>query len=146
MIDRKLKLVQLFLNNQSSYLTSDEIATYLNVSNRTARNDIKIVNMSLLAELIISVKAKGYTLNTARYTIEDIEAALQRFSLQDSNHLVQLGYRLLMHHTIVTLTDLEQQFCFTKRELLDYLERLRMWCDKFEVDIHIKKKRYYCRR
>ena len=80
MIDRKLKLVQLFLNNQSSYLTSDEIATYLNVSNRTARNDIKIVNMSLLAELIISVKAKGYTLNTARYTIEDIEAALQRFS------------------------------------------------------------------
>ena len=64
MIDRQLKLVQLFLNNQSSYLTSDEIATYLNVSNRTARNDIKIVNMSLLAELIISVKAKGYTLNT----------------------------------------------------------------------------------
>ena len=58
MIDRQLKLVQLFLNNQSSYLTSDEIATYLNVSNRTARNDIKIVNMSLLAELIISVKAK----------------------------------------------------------------------------------------
>ncbi|MDU4449008.1 MAG: BglG family transcription antiterminator [Staphylococcus lugdunensis] len=141
MIDRQLKLVQLFLNNQSSYLTSDEIATYLNVSNRTARNDIKIVNMSLLAELIISVKAKGYTLNTARYTIEDIEAALQRFSLQDSNHLVQLGYRLLMHHTIVTLTDLEQQFCFTKRELLDYLERLRMWCDKFEVDIHIKKRK-----
>ncbi|PTJ01983.1 hypothetical protein BU047_08345, partial [Staphylococcus simulans] len=41
MIERQIKLIQLFINNAEQYLTSDDIATFLNVSNRTTRNDIK---------------------------------------------------------------------------------------------------------
>ena len=41
MIERHKKLIKLFLSNPYTYLSANEIAEYLNVSNRTVRNDIK---------------------------------------------------------------------------------------------------------
>ncbi|PNZ81963.1 PTS mannose transporter subunit IIA, partial [Staphylococcus petrasii] len=64
MIERQKKIVELILKNSDTYLNADEIAQYLNVSNRTIRNDIKYINTDFLNSLIISVKSKGYTLNT----------------------------------------------------------------------------------
>ena len=40
MLERHVKLIRLMLINRNQFLNADEIGRYLNVSNRTARNDI----------------------------------------------------------------------------------------------------------
>ncbi|MGO1997471.1 MAG: HTH domain-containing protein, partial [Staphylococcus equorum] len=39
MQERHAKLIRLILNNSNDYLSANEIANYLNVSNRTVRSD-----------------------------------------------------------------------------------------------------------
>ncbi|PNZ57863.1 PTS mannose transporter subunit IIA, partial [Staphylococcus condimenti] len=68
MIARQIKLIQLFLNNEYQFLTSDEVASFLDVSNRTIRNDIKYINSSFLKDVIKSIKSRGYQLDTDRYS------------------------------------------------------------------------------
>ena len=63
MLERHVKLIRLMLINRNQFLNADEIARYLNVSNRTARNDIQYINSEILDDLIVSVKGRGYKLN-----------------------------------------------------------------------------------
>ena len=58
MLIRHAKLIRLLLNNSNHYLSADEIANYLSVSNRTVRNDIQYINGEIINRLITSVKGK----------------------------------------------------------------------------------------
>ena len=69
MLIRHAKLIRLLLNNSNHYLSADEIANYLSVSNRTVRNDIQYINGEIINRLITSVKGKGYKLNHDHYEI-----------------------------------------------------------------------------
>ena len=48
------------------------IAEHVNVSNRTVRNDIHVINSNFMDDIIVSIKSKGYQLNTSQYTLETI--------------------------------------------------------------------------
>ena len=96
MIERQKKIIELFLNNYNTYLNANEIAQHLTVSNRTIRNDIKYINNDFLKSLIISVKSRGYMLNTEDYEIDDINNLLKSLDEKDSEILINLGYHLLM--------------------------------------------------
>ncbi|MDK9842695.1 MAG: helix-turn-helix domain-containing protein [Staphylococcus equorum] len=69
MQERHAKLIRLILNNSNDYLSANEIANYLNVSNRTVRSDIKYINSELVKELIVSVKGRGYKMNRTLYSV-----------------------------------------------------------------------------
>lgn len=141
MIERQKKIVELILKNSDTYLNADEIAQYLNVSNRTIRNDIKYINTDFLNSLIISVKSKGYTLNTESYEIDKINDLLKSLNEKDSKTIINLGYRLLMENSEITLNKLEKDYHVSRTELLDYLSRIQAWCEKFNVKIEIKRKK-----
>ncbi|SQE72894.1 putative transcriptional regulator [Staphylococcus simulans] len=138
MIERQIKLIQLFINNAEQYLTSDDTATFLNVSNRTTRNDIKAVNTNFMKDLIVSVKPRGYQINTEQYTIKEVEKRLEEYTDKDHKILVTLGYQLLMNDTQLTLHQLEKTYHLTKKEILDYIGRIHAWCEKFDVAINVK--------
>ncbi|MDQ7114161.1 BglG family transcription antiterminator [Staphylococcus simulans] len=138
MIERQIKLIQLFINNAEQYLTSDDIATFLNVSNRTTRNDIKAVNTNFMKDLIVSVKSRGYQISTKQYTIKEVEKRLEEYTDKDHKILVTLGYQLLMNDTQLTLHQLEKTYHLTKKEILDYIGRIHAWCEKFDVAINVK--------
>lgn len=72
MLDRHLKLLQFFIKNPSKHISSNEIAEHVNVSNRTVRNDIQVINSNFMDDIIVSIKSKGYQLNTSQYTLETI--------------------------------------------------------------------------
>ncbi|WP_412518921.1 BglG family transcription antiterminator [Staphylococcus simulans] len=138
MIERQIKLVRLFVNNAEQYLTSDDIATYLNASNRTVRNDIKVINTSFMKNLIVSVKSRGYQMDLSRYTMDQVEEKLRTYTDRDQMILVTLGYQLLMNETQLTLHQLERTYHLGKKELLDYIGRIHAWCEKFDVAIHVR--------
>ncbi|MGX0434373.1 BglG family transcription antiterminator [Staphylococcus hominis] len=141
MIERQKKIIELFLNNYDTYLNANEIAQHLTVSNRTIRNDIKYINNDFLKSLIISVKSRGYMLNTEDYEIDDINNLLKSLDEKDSEILINLGYHLLMQNSAITLNKLEKEYHISRTKLLDYLSRIQAWCEKFNVKIEIKRKK-----
>lgn len=141
MIERQKKIIELFLNNYNTYLNANEIAQHLTVSNRTIRNDIKYINNDFLKSLIISVKSRGYMLNTEDYEIDDINNLLKSLDEKDSEILINLGYHLLMQNRAITLNKLEKEYHISRTKLLDYLSRIQAWCEKFNVKIEIKRKK-----
>lgn len=141
MIERQKKIIELFLNNYDTYLNANEIAQHLTVSNRTIRSDIKYINNDFLKSLIISVKSRGYMLNTENYEIDDINNLLKSLDEKDSEILINLGYHLLMQNSAITLNKLEKEYHISRTKLLDYLSRIQAWCEKFNVKIEIKRKK-----
>lgn len=141
MIERQKKIIELFLNHYDTYLNANEIAQHLTVSNRTIRSDIKYINNDFLKSLIISVKSRGYMLNTEDYEIDNINNLLKSLDEKDSEILINLGYHLLMQNSAITLNKLEKEYHISRTKLLDYLSRIQAWCEKFNVKIEIKRKK-----
>ena len=90
MINRQIKLIQLLINNAQTYISGNEVSAYLNVSNRTVRNDIKVINSTFIDNLIVSVKSRGYQLNLDAYSISFIEGQLNDSILKERKLLLSL--------------------------------------------------------
>lgn len=141
MQERYAKLIRLILNNNNDYLSANEIANYLNVSNRTVRSDIKYINSELVEELIVSVKGRGYKMNRTLYSVEQLTEIVTAFTNKESEILLKLGYQLLMHQQPMTIDQLENDFDLTKSEVNDYLNRIQSWCTSFDISVNITKKK-----
>lgn len=139
MLDRQLKLVHLFLINPSKHLSSDEIAEHINVSNRTVRNDIHVINSNFMDDIIVSIKSKGYQLNTSQYTLETITERYTHIQSYKEKLLLSMAYQLLMHNKSQTLQQLEKDYLLSKTVLTDYFIRIQQWCQKFNIALTIKK-------
>ena len=140
MIHRQIKLIQLLLNNVETYLNGQEVATFLNVSNRTVRNDIKTINATFLEDLIISTQSKGYQLNTNIYATKEIESLLEERMSRENKLLITIAYKLFMEHHTYTLHELESLYHLSKTEVMDCLTRIQNWATKFDVAVSLKKK------
>ncbi|MDT3993750.1 BglG family transcription antiterminator [Mammaliicoccus fleurettii] len=141
MLDRHVKLIKLLLLNSESYLNGNEIADYLNVSNRTVRNDIKYINTEIIENVIISVKGRGYRLNKELYSINEIENILKQYTEKNGQTMIKLAYQLLMYKQSVTLDQLAQDFNLNKNEMIDYIAQIQSWCDSFDISIKLVKRK-----
>lgn len=141
MLDRHLNLIQLFLKNIDTYLNAQDISKYLNVSNRTIRNDIKYLNSEFLPNVIVSVKSKGYSLNTETYTLDFIENEVSQLLHHHQQTIINIGYELFMTSQTLTLNHLETRYQLTRNELIDYLTRIKYWSEKFNINLSIKKRK-----
>lgn len=141
MQERHAKLIRLILNNSNDYLSANEIANYLNVSNRTVRSDIKYINSELVKELIVSVKGRGYKMNRTLYSVEQLAEIVTAYTNKESEILLKIGYQLLMHQQPMTVDQLENDFGLTRSEVNDYLKRIQSWCTSFDINVNISKKK-----
>lgn len=141
MQERHAKLIRLILNNSNDYLSANEIANYLNVSNRTVRSDIKYINSELVKELIVSVKGRGYKMNRTLYSVEQLAEIVTAYTNKQSEILLKIGYQLLMHQQPMTVDQLENDFALTRSEVNDYLKRIQSWCTSFDINVNISKKK-----
>lgn len=141
MQERHAKLIRLILNNSNDYLSANEIANYLNVSNRTVRSDIKYINSELVKELIVSVKGRGYKMNRTLYSVEQLAEIVTAYTNKESEILLKIGYQLLMHQQSMTVDQLENDFALTRSEVNDYLKRIQSWCTSFDINVNISKKK-----
>lgn len=141
MQERHAKLIRLILNNSNDYLSANEIANYLNVSNRTVRSDIKYINSELVKELIVSLKGRGYKMNRTLYSVEQLAEIVTAYTNKESEILLKIGYQLLMHQQPMTVDQLENDFGLTRSEVNDYLKRIQSWCTSFDINVNISKKK-----
>lgn len=140
MLDRHMQIIQLFIKNSAKTLSSDEISEYINVSNRTVRNDIHVINSNFMDNIIISIKSKGYLLNTTHYTLDVINERYNHIQSYKEKIMLSMAYQLLMYDGTHTIQQLEQDYLLSKTVLNDYFVRIQQWCQKFNIDLVIKKK------
>ncbi|ATY58078.1 TPA: transcription antiterminator [Staphylococcus argenteus] len=140
MLDRQMQIIHLFIKNSMKTLSSDEISEFINVSNRTVRNDIHVINSNFMDNIIISVKSKGYLLNTTHYTLDAINERYNHIQSYKEKIMLSMAYQLLMHNRTHTIQQLEQDYLLSKTVLNDYFVRIQQWCQKFNIDLAIKKK------
>ncbi|MBM9448150.1 PTS mannose transporter subunit IIA [Staphylococcus cohnii] len=141
MLIRHAKLIRLLLNNSNHYLSADEIANYLSVSNRTVRNDIQYINGEIINRLITSVKGKGYKLNHDHYDETELETLIHSYLTKENEKLMKIGYELLMYQKPTTIDQIESAFMVTKAEANDYINRIKAWCASFDINVEVIKKK-----
>lgn len=141
MLIRHAKLIRLLLNNSNHYLSADEIANYLSVSNRTVRNDIQYINGEIINRLITSVKGKGYKLNHNHYDETELETLIHSYLTKENEKLMKIGYELLMYQKPTTIDQIESAFMVTKAEANDYINRIKAWCASFDINVEVIKKK-----
>ncbi len=123
---RQRKLIHI-LQNQSDYITGNELAGQLSVSPRTIRYDIETINQALAPHhaKILSERSKGYLFHAkvpeAIQKMNQIEAAL--FSREDRIHF--LAFRLCLSDEPLNLYDLEEEIYVSRTALESDLRHLK---------------------
>ena len=79
-------------------------------------------------DIIVSIKSKGYQLNTSQYTLETITERYTHIQSYKRKLLLSMAYQLLMHNKSQTLQQLAQDYLLSKTVLNDYFVRIQQWC------------------
>ncbi len=70
---------------------------------------ISMLSIAILWILVVSIKSKGYQLNTSQYTLETITERYTHIQSYKEKLLLSMAYQLLMHNKSQTLQQLEQR-------------------------------------
>lgn len=62
LLERQLKILE-YLKSKNDFVTGNNIAKYLNISDRTVRNEINAIKKNCGENIIIAVRTKGYIYN-----------------------------------------------------------------------------------
>lgn len=126
LILRQRKLLN-YIQNQKSYVTGTELATYLQVSPRTIRNDITEINSKLLNRKIqiISVRSKGYTLEASNpETLNNFSNSNNTF-LTREDRVRYIAFKLCLSDSQINVYDFESEMFISHTTLEHDLQALR---------------------
>lgn len=138
---RHIKIIQLLLNNQSEFISATEIANYVNVSNRTARNDIKLINANnSTPNLITSYKSRGFKLNFDNYTLAEIENIVAHLSTYQDKVVITIGYHLLIDKKSHTIKEIMRVHQLSKTEVSEIINQIQAWSASFNLQITVHKR------
>lgn len=123
---RQRKLLN-YIQNQKGYITGTELATYLQVSPRTIRNDITQINnkLSKMKIQIVSVKSKGYKLEAFN------SEALNKFNHSNNTFLTRedrvryIAFKLCLSDLPINIYDFESEMFISHTTLEHDLQALR---------------------
>ena len=110
-----------FLQQKNSYTTGEELASYLQVSSRTIRNDVLVINETLQSKgiRIVSKRRWGYTLEADdRDLLMKLNQSNNSF-LSREDRIRYILFRLCLSDAPVNLYDLEDEM-FISRTTLEH--------------------------
>ncbi|MCX7694355.1 MAG: BglG family transcription antiterminator [Caloramator sp.] len=146
--DRVDKIVEILLETNQSYITIDEIAEKLNVSNKTVRNDLKVVEKVLFDEGVYVEKKPRYGIRIKVDEEKRVEL-LQNYKFK-SNFIEPYSpqfrrdyilKRLLMKKSNITIAELAQELYVSKVTIHKDIGFVQKWLKEFNLKL-IKKTNY----
>jgi transcriptional antiterminator len=146
--DRADKIVEILLETNQSYITIDEIAEKLNVSNKTVRNDLKEVEKILFDKGVYVEKKPRYGI---RIKVDDEKRVelLQNYKFKSCfiepytpqfrrDYIIK---RLLMKKSNITIAELAQELYVSKVTIHKDIDYVQKWLMNFNLKL-IKKTNY----
>lgn len=135
--DRQQKILRILESQPQSWIRGREIAKMLNVSDRTIRTDIDIINKSFPAAVIASNRHKGYALlDKSQKPMKpfDREHETQKTPEERVNFIIR---KLLFHENEQNLSNLSDELFVSEYSLENDLRRVRVKLKEY-TDIHIR--------
>lgn len=126
---RQDKIVAL-LNDINTWITGKELSKLLNVSDRTIRSDIDLINRTYHVELVESHLRYGYRLNQSLFRTLDIEIE-DAIPQTPQDRCVYIIQELLFHRSELNIIDLQNQVYVSGFSIYNDIIRIKKMIESY---------------
>lgn len=141
---RQRKLLHM-IQEQTTYITGNELAQQLNVSPRTIRNDVVAINKNILPyeAQILSERSKGYLYHAKEPEIIQSLNQIDTAFFTKEDRVRYLAFRLCLSDDALNIYDLEEEMFISHTTLEHDLHYLKMSYVLSEPNIKFEQKKDY---
>jgi activator of the mannose operon, transcriptional antiterminator len=148
MNERQREMVGILLRHSNRFLLVKDITGELNCSEKTVRNDLKVIETnfeSYSSAVLIRKPGLGVCLEINDHDKNQIYRDLQTGSsmesrLEEEDRQVEIAFYLLMSPKAVTVQDLSTKYYVSKSVIKRDLAQLETWLGSFDLTLETKQK------
>ncbi|MGF1437505.1 BglG family transcription antiterminator [Bacillus thuringiensis] len=145
---RQKEILFLLLSESNDYLLVQDLADQVNCSEKTIRNDFKIIEEHLAnysSAILIRKPGLGVYLEIEEYEKVDLFNKLYCINNRtkyesDEERILQIAYNLLMNVKAVTAQDMASQHFVSRTTIKKDLDRIEKWLHHFDLTIVSKQR------
>ena len=147
MNDRQKDILRILLTEQQTHVLTKHLAERVNCSEKTVRNDLKVIDQYLKEHTnarLIKKPNVGIFLEIDEEEksnlFKQLLAADNPMDLNDEERLLEIAYQLLMETKHVTLKSLAEQYYIPKNVVKKDLRKIERWLKKYHLTFISKQK------
>ncbi|MED2790597.1 BglG family transcription antiterminator [Bacillus wiedmannii] len=145
---RQQEILQVLLSESNEYLLVQELADRIGCSEKTIRNDFKVIEEYLgkySDALLIRKPGLGVCLEIKDYDkvslFNRLYAVRQDVSyVSDEERVLQIAYSLLMNVKAVTVQELAEQYFVNRATVKKDLNRIEKWLEELGLELILKQR------
>ncbi|WP_448162915.1 BglG family transcription antiterminator [Bacillus mobilis] len=145
---RQQEILQVLLSESNEYLLVQELADRIGCSEKTIRNDFKVIEEYLEKysdALLIRKPGLGVCLEIKDYDrtslFNKLYAVKQNVSYSsDEERVLQIAYSLLMNVKAVTVQELAEQYFVNRAAVKKDLDRIEKWLEELGLELILKQR------
>ncbi|WP_439021144.1 BglG family transcription antiterminator [Bacillus thuringiensis] len=145
---RQQEILKVLLSESNEYLLVQELADRVGCSEKTIRNDFKVIEEYLERysdALLIRKPGLGVSLEVKDYDksslFNRLYAVRQEISYEsDEDRVLQIAYSLLMNVKSVTVQELAEQYFVNRATIKKDLDRIENWLEEMGLDLIVKQR------
>lgn len=145
---RQEEILKVLLSESNEYLLVQELADRVGCSEKTIRNDFKVIEEYLERysdALLIRKPGLGVSLEVKDYDksslFNRLYAVRQEISYEsDEDRVLQIAYSLLMNVKPVTVQELAEQYFVNRATIKKDLDRIENWLEELGLDLIVKQR------
>ena len=119
-----------YLVKRNSWVSSDELSSFLNISIRTLRSRIKDINIS---DYIIMSSKKGYHINNTNEAIKFINQGDISQDETVTHRRNQIIKELLLSNSDVSVYDLSEKLCVSDATILNDIRGIKQYLSRYNI-------------
>jgi activator of the mannose operon, transcriptional antiterminator len=147
MNERQKDLLKVLLTEKQQYFLTKQLAEKVNCSEKTVRNDLKVIEQYLqehTSALLLKKPGLGISLQIDEVDQANLFKQLHIVSQADDEkeqeRVIEIAYQLLMEAKHMTLKSLAEQFYIHKNVIKQDLEKIRKWLKKYHLNLVSKQR------
>ncbi len=146
MNERQQEILRMLASRHHEYVLIKEFSEELHCSEKTVRNDLKVIQESMAAYpsvKLIRKPGQGICLEIGEQDRAELYRELQTRGsshVEEEDRIVQIAYFLLMNTDPVVVQDLVDRYYVSKSVIRKDLERIGDWFKRFDLELLSKQK------
>lgn len=145
---RQKEILLLLLSEPNDYLLVQDLAEQVNCSEKTIRNDFKVIEEHLTnysSAVLVKKPGLGVYLEIEEYEKVDLFNKLYRINNRtkyesDEERILRIAYNLLMNVKAVTAQDMASQHFVNRTTIKKDLDKIEKWLHHFDLTVVSKQR------
>ncbi|UBH22761.1 BglG family transcription antiterminator [Macrococcus armenti] len=142
--NRQKEIMKYMLNESKTLYQVEELSVIFKVSDKTIRNDIKVLSeftTNIKEFSIYSKRGSGIHLEVNKNEVDNLHNNLEKFISIDNKALlsIHIAEKLLKMEKELSIKALISEFNSNQYEIRDCLNTINLWLERFDIRLTIKK-------